>query len=334
MTPTVVFDTYWRFASERLAMFYRRYSDPTGPWTSDSILRSYRFTNAYRVADRVSQYLIAEVQAREDRPQTPGELFFRTMLFKIFNRIETWESLEERFGPLEWRRLDLAKIDQALAELWLRGRKVYSAAYIMPSPLLGHARKHSNHLALLSRMMEDRLPERVRQAPSLRSVYELILRYPGLGPFLAFQYTIDLNYSRMLDFKESEFVVAGPGALDGISKCFIDTGGLTAEEVIYWVTERQDAEFKRLGLEFPRLFGRRLQPIDCQNLFCEISKYARVAHPDIGGIANRTRIKQSYRQNARPIPKPTFPERWGIRVDDGVAVGTTQRVEALQPTLF
>ena len=35
-----------------------------------------------------------------------------------------------------------------------------------------------------------------------------------------------------------------------------------------------------------------------------------------------------------PIPKPTFPERWGIRVDDGVAVGTTQRVEALQPTLF
>ena len=90
----------------------------------------------------------------------------------------------------------------------------------------------------------------------------------------------------MLNFEESEFVVAGPGALDGISKCFIDTEELTAEEVIYWVAERQNAEFKRLGLEFPGLFGRRLQPIDCQNLFCEISKYARVAHPDIGGIAN------------------------------------------------
>ena len=115
MTPTVVFDTYWRFASERLAMFYRRYSEPAGPWTSDSILRRYRFTNAYRAADRVSQYLIAEVQTREDRPQTPGELFFRTMLFKIFNRIETWESLEDCFGPLEWRRLDLAKIDPCLS---------------------------------------------------------------------------------------------------------------------------------------------------------------------------------------------------------------------------
>lgn len=334
MIPTVVFDTYWRFASERLGMFYRRFSDPAGPWTSDPILRSYRFTNAYRAADRISQYLIAEVQAREDRPQTPREVFFRTMLFKIFNRIETWESLEDRFGPLEWRRLDLAKIDQALEELRVRGRKIYSAAYIMPSPLLGHARKHSNHLALLKRMIEDRLPEHVRQAPSLRSVYELILRYPGLGPFLAFQYTIDLNYSCMLDFEESEFVVAGPGALDGISKCFVDTLGLTAEEVIYWATERQDTEFRRLGLEFPGLFGRRLQPIDCQNLFCEISKYARVAHPDIGGIANRTRIKQSYRESARPIPKPTFPKKWRIHVDEGIANGAMQRAEVLEPTLF
>jgi len=333
MTPTVVFDTYWRFAAERLAMFYRRYSDPVGPWTSDAILRSYRFTNAYRAIDRVSQYLIAEVQAREDRPQAPRELFFRTMLFKIFNRIETWEALEDRFGPLEWRRLNLAEIDQALEELRLRGRKIYSAAYIMPSPALGHARKHSNHLALLKQMMEDRLPERVRQAPSLRSVYELILRYPGLGPFLAFQYTIDLNYSCMLDFEESEFVVAGPGALDGISKCFADADG-TAEEIIHWVTDRQDAEFRRLGLDFPGLFGRRLQPIDCQNLFCEISKYARVAHPDIGGIANRTRIKQSYRQNARPIPKPMFPERWRIHVGDGIRAGTTPHAEILEPSLF
>ena len=314
-------------------MFYRRYSDPVGPWTSDAILRSYRFTNAYRAIDRVSQYLIAEVQAREDRPQAPRELFFRTMLFKIFNRIETWEALEDRFGALEWRRLDLVKIDQALEELRLRGRKIYSAAYIMPSPALGHARKHSNHLALLKQMMEDRLPERVRQAPSLRSVYELILRYPGLGPFLAFQYTIDLNYSCMLDFEESEFVVAGPGALDGISKCFADADG-TAEEIIHWVTDRQDAEFRRLGLDFPGLFGRRLQPIDCQNLFCEISKYARVAHPDIGGIANRTRIKQSYRQNARPIPKPMFPERWRIHVGGDIRASTTPHAEILEPSFF
>jgi hypothetical protein len=256
------------------------------------------------------------------------------MLFKIFNRIETWESLEDRFGPLEWRRINLAKIDQVLEELRARGQKIYSAAYIMPSPALGYVRKHNNHIALLKQMMEDRLPERVQQAPALRSVYELILRYPGLGPFLAFQYAIDLNYSCMLGFKESEFVIAGPGARDGISKCFSDTKGLSAEEVIYWVTDQQDVEFRRLGLEFPGLFGRRLQPIDCQNLFCEVSKYARVAHPDIGGIANRTRIKQSYRQNGRPIPKPMFPERWGIYINHSTVGDATQQDDILEPFLF
>jgi hypothetical protein len=69
MTPTIVFDTYWRFAAERLAIFYRRYTDPVCPWTSDPILKAFRFTNTYRVTDRVSQYLIREVSG-EVRPTT------------------------------------------------------------------------------------------------------------------------------------------------------------------------------------------------------------------------------------------------------------------------
>ena len=31
------------------------------PWTSDPILRRHRFTNCYRAADRVSQFLISQV---------------------------------------------------------------------------------------------------------------------------------------------------------------------------------------------------------------------------------------------------------------------------------
>jgi hypothetical protein len=236
------------------------------------------------------------------------------MLFKIFNRIDTWEAFEERLGPIEWDRVDPGALDRTLEELRMRGRKIYSAAYIMPSPAMGHTRKHSNHIALLLRMMENRVPERVWQAPSLRAVYELMLRYPGIGPFLAFQYTIDLNYSSLLDFDEAEFVVAGPGALDGISKCFADARGLSAEDIIYWMTDRQDAEFERLRLAFPGLYGRPLQPIDCQNVFCEISKYARVAHPDVAGVADRTRIKQTYRPSNLPPPAPQFPARWRLSV--------------------
>jgi hypothetical protein len=312
-----IFDAYWRFTAERQAIFYRRLANPIGAWTDDAILRSYRFTNGYRASDRISQYLIREVQYRSDRSQSPPQLFFRTLLFKIFNRIETWEALEREIGEVQWERIDLSDIARVLGSMMHRGIPIYSAAYIMPSPPFGRSRKHENHLALISRMMEDKLPDRIQRASSLRRVYEALLEYPGIGSFLAFQYSIDLNYSALLDFSEGDFVVAGPGALDGIAKCFESIGGATPEDVIYWTAERQEAEFARLGLRFQDLFGRPLQPVDCQNIFCEISKYTRVSHPELAGLSGRRRIKQAFRPSARPLAQLMYPPKWGLSTSAG-----------------
>lgn len=315
LDATEVFDSYWRFAAERLAMYYRRLLDPIGPWTADPVLSEHRFTNTFRAADRVSQYLMREVQYRPDRSQAPAEVFFRTMLFKIFNRVETWEAIESAVGPVSWQSADLETIVRTLDETMAAGARIYSAAYIMPSPQFGHARKHANHIALIDKMMRDGLPGKLAGAPSLEAAYTMVLGYQGLGPFLAFQYTIDLNYSTLLNFDEDDFVVAGPGAIDGIAKCFgIGTAG-SAEAVIRAVTDCQEAEFARLGLNFPGLFGRRLKLIDCQNLFCEISKYARSAHPGVLGVSGRTRIKQKYGQRrSEKIGAPFFPPKWDLQL--------------------
>lgn len=58
LIPTAVFDTYWRFAAARQWVYFARLSGAPRPWTEDPILASYRFTNCYRAADRVSQHLI------------------------------------------------------------------------------------------------------------------------------------------------------------------------------------------------------------------------------------------------------------------------------------
>jgi hypothetical protein len=295
-------------------MYYRRLDGEAAPWTDDPILSAYRFTNTYRAADRVSQYLIRNVQYCPERSQLPTEIYFRTMLFKIFNKIETWEVLERKFGPLSWMTVDLETLDRELSNMMARGLRIYSAAYIMPAPSYGEERKHTNHLKLIAKMMADRVPDRVRQAPSLAAIYETILSYSGLGPFLAFQYTIDLNYSHMLYFGEDEFVIAGPGALDGISKCFSSTGGLSSEQLIRWVTERQEQELASRGLSFRGLFGRRLQPIDCQNLFCEISKYSRIAHPEFTPVGGRKRIKQGFGNDRHELLPAFFPPRWRLDV--------------------
>lgn len=91
---TEVYESYWRFAAERQEIFFRRAGGTTGPWTRDTVLATYKFTNAYRASDRVSQYLIRNVIYRADLPNSPSEVFFRILLFKLFNKIETWQLLE------------------------------------------------------------------------------------------------------------------------------------------------------------------------------------------------------------------------------------------------
>lgn len=312
LKTTSVFDTYWRFAAERQEMFMRRVLGTMPPWTEDPILSVHRFTNAYRASDRVSQYLIRHVIY--EGSQRAEELFFRTMLFKLFNRIETWESLSGRFGALTWKDFSFDAYAKVLDGLLEEGARVYSAAYIMPSPAFGSPRKHRNHLRLIEHMMADGAPKKLAKAGSLRGAFELLRGYPSLGDFLAFQFAIDINYSELTDFSEMEFVVAGPGARDGISKCFQDVAGHSEAEIIQVMAERASYEFERLGMKFQTLWGRDLQLIDCQNVFCEVSKYARVAHPEIVGESGRTRIKQKYAPRPGPIPQ-WYPPKWSLKID-------------------
>jgi hypothetical protein len=338
MTP--VFDAYWQFAAERQRIFYRRIARSNSPeFSDDPILTTYKFTNAYRASDRISQYLIRSVIYRDDLPSDPENLFFRTLLFKLFNKIETWEALESACGALSIARFDFKAFDHVLNERMEAGERIYSAAYIMPSArVFGHERKHANHLRLIEWMLDRRLPQKLAASERLSDAYELLLEVPSLGPFLAFQFAIDLNYSPLMSHSEMDFVVAGPGALDGISKCFVDTQGIAPAQIIAEMAEQQDEMFEERGIAFPSLWGRRLQLIDCQNLFCEISKYSRVAYPTIGGVAGRTRIKQKF-QSSRALPIPWYPPAWDIndRLDqlplDMMSPGSpTARMEQL--TLF
>lgn len=160
-------------------------------------------------------------------------------------------------------------------------------------------------------MMKEKLPSKVAKARSLQEVFNLLLGYPSLGRFLAFQFAIDLNYSELCSFSEMDFVVAGPGARDGIRKCFASTAGLSQEDIIRLMTERAQHEFDRLELPFQDLWGRPLQLIDCQNLFCEVDKYSRVAHPEYAGESGRTRIKQRFAPAQRLIPQ-WYPPKWQV----------------------
>ncbi len=290
-------------------------------------MHEYKFTNAYRASDRVSQYLIRDVIHAGD--QTAEETFYRILLFKIFNRIETWELLRNELGTIAYADYSYSRVDKILTKALQDGTRIYSAAYIMPSGYgtFNYGRKHRMHLRLIEKMMTDELPRRLSDLSKMGKAFEILRSYPTIGDFLAYQYVTDLNYSEVTNFDEMEFVVPGPGARDGIRKCFSDLGGLSEAEMIKLITDRQENEFARLGLKFQSLWGRPLQLIDCQNLFCEVDKYARLRHPEFTASGGRTRIKQRFKPNASAIDY-WYPPKWKLnnRIRGAKELGCTDQL--------
>jgi hypothetical protein len=306
---TAAFESYWRLAAERQRIFFRRLRQEPHPWTEDPILSSHRFTNAYRASDRVSQFLINRVIY--GFPANERSTVLRVLLFKVFNRIETWEHLEKHVGPILDDNFDASRLGAVLDARLSSGERLYSPAYIMPSPKLGSPRKHVNHLRLLESMLKDGTIDRLVCASSLQELYSILAGVHSFGRFLAFQFAIDLNYSSLYAFSEMDFVVAGPGARDGIAKCFLDAGAVSAEDLIRAVTESAEVVLSEVDIPFESLWGRPLQLIDCQNLFCEVDKYSRVAHPELQGPSRRTQIKRRYVPTAEPV-SVGYPPRWGL----------------------
>jgi len=303
-----VFTTFWYFAGERQRIFLRRFNDENPPWTDDKILKTYKFCNAYRASDRVSQFLIREViySGRfSDR-----DTVFRILLFRLFNNTATWRYLENQLKEVSADNFDFDVYAQALSQRIDNGKTIFGNAFILSGQkVFGYDRKHKNYLALILAMLEENLPEQIMYANSLEEIYNLLHAYPLLGDFMSYQLAIDINYSEVVNFSENDFTVAGPGAQRGIKKCFQDTGDKSHADVIQWMTKTQNKHFNRFDIDFPDLWGRPLKAIDIQNLFCEVDKYARVAFPDLK--SNRSQIKSEFSPSSQSIDY-FYPPKWGI----------------------
>lgn len=309
-----IFEYYWKFACERQNVFFSRLVNKPAPWTNDEIIQRYKFTNAYRVLDRVSQYLVKNIILTDEKNNLPPkEKLFRILLFKLFNKIETWGLLQSSLKDVSWSEYSYQKYDEILSCAMQQKHTIYSAAYIMASgqSAFGKERKHQNHLMLLEKIMKSDIIAKIEDCKNMKSLYTLLNSFPTIGTFLAYQYATDINYSEITNFTEEEFVMAGPGAIDGIEKCFISRDKYSYEDIIRLMMNNQDKYFDYYGLSFKDLFGRSLKLIDCQNLFCEVGKYARVSHPEIKDPGGRSRIKQIYK-NTGELPSPVFPSKWEI----------------------
>lgn len=303
-----IYNLYWYFAYERQNIFLKKLNGEPYPWTNDPILQNYKFCNTYRVNDRISQYLLKNV-IYNNKVYSNESMIFRIILFKIFNKESTWELLKENLGEITLESFNKNKYASILENAHKKGITIYNDAYIScANKAFGYDKKYENHLALLEKMfIKDKVYLKLLQAKNMKEAFNIIKEYPLIGNFLAYQLVTDINYSDVVNWQENEFTVVGPGSKRGIDKCFLDKGKMTYEEIIYYMYEHQDEEFKRLGYDFKKTCNRPLQLIDCQSLFCELDKYCREAYPNLK--SNRVRIKKKYIPKKEKIDY-VYPKKW------------------------
>jgi hypothetical protein len=307
-----IFYYYFYFVQERMNIFWNKYNQQL-PWTDDSIIQKHKFTNVYRASDRVSQYLIKNVIYQENS-FTPEDILLRIIVFKIFNKPETWEYLEKKVGVITVDNFDLKKINEALLKR-KSGYPIFNNAYMMTGThsLYNHLRyKHEKWLDMVKReMIGNAVFKKILDSNSLSEVYELLRGCSFIGDFLAYQYAIDFNYSPVINFSEDSFVKAGIGAIRGIKKCFEPIGkGYSYEDAIRYTQDNFITYQEKFGCtKFESLFGRNPALIDLQNCFCETDKYLRAKLPELQ-VGNK-RIKQKYKETNSSI-ELFFPPKWDI----------------------
>jgi hypothetical protein len=289
-------DLFWHYVHERRMAECSRRNGDIAPWSSDPIIQKYRFTNVYRASDRVSQYLIRDVQYAADASPDPKEVVFRTLLFRIFNLPSTYEALkyvlDEHPSLARW---STDRYGMILDELHARGHKLWSGAYMMTGKL-GEA-KHTTFLGILNTLVRNGDHWWITEnASKPEHVYAALHQYDLISDFLSMQFTTDLGYAWFTDWDENDFIVPGHGARRGAYKLFGDA--YSAEAVIDGLLSGQYTAFQRRGWEFEKLGGKRpLSKMDIQNCLCEFDKYCRVA---------RSEWKTPYDRSANPLPKARF----------------------------
>lgn len=303
---------YFYFMQERMNIFWKRCEDRSNTLTDDPILKEYKFTNVYRACDRVSQYLINHVIYGNLGRFSPEDVLLRILVFKIFNKIETWDFLEKKYGDICIDHFDVVEISRLLSMRQM-DYPIFSNAYMMTG---SHRRydhlpnKHSKWLQMVKdEFIGQGIINRVLNADSMEAVFNLMEQCSFVGGFLAYQYTVDFNYSPYVNFDENSFVKAGIGAIRGIKKCFQSIGE-DYEDAIRYTYEHLDDFRKEFGLEdFKPLPGREPHLIDLQNCFCETDKYLRAKMPEL--LIGNVRIKQHYKETMKPIDY-SFPPKWHI----------------------
>lgn len=264
MNPDAALD-FLEFVSARHEAWQARQQGLPQPWTDNDIVNSRKFTNVFRVLDYGSQFVLTDLL---DPEVTDADILMRLFLYRHTGRVEVWRYMRRELGYyplLEDLEMVRAVFKEYRGEA---GRALFTNAYLVyPQSSVPGTDKLDSIIDLTKRLFLEGYSGWVRTFLHPNSTQEerfnSLRQHKGVADFMSMQILTDWGY--YTEFREDEFVKAGPGAIKGSNAL----GIIRASEGIEWAL----SAIRSLGEVY--LDGREPSYMDAQNCLCEFSKYVR-----------------------------------------------------------
>ena len=265
---------YW--ITERESIRLKKEAGEPRPWTDDEILDTFRFCNARRMDDRVSQWLL-------NNWYTPNYGHKNMAIACTLARhLNLPGSLEAVGFPKVWKPYKTLYILKKRTDA---GLQVFNAAYII---------RGAYYKPKIDSIVFDTTDGVATSPPKLdtnsmeKCVTEM-MQYWAVGSFIGGQIVADMRHAIPGKWKDKNtWAPIGPGSKKGMN-------------IVHGRPEKQSLkqpqfldELRHLRIELanhlPSDIWGRLEGIDFQNTLCELSKYTRA-------LLGEGRPKQRYKQH-------------------------------------
>lgn len=259
---------YW--IRERHKIYERRLEGKPKPWTNDTVLQSYFFTNPYRENDKTTVWFRNTV--REPLHNNP-DVLMATVIFRWFNRIETGQVLVASDLLRNWNEKQAVRV---LRKYQRDGRRpLFTGAFMIK---VGNGPPGSKLPQVCSAIQgvykaRKRLLSVSKDNCRLQALWQELKRHRGLGGFMAYEIVCDLRYTYLLKNATDvdTWCNQGPGAVRGLRRLYPEIPrGRISKEV--W----QEKTIDLLIICRKRLNGMpQFEMREVEHSLCEFDKYER-----------------------------------------------------------
>ncbi len=217
---------FFGYARERYQILLNRRAGLPRPWAKDPILQQYRFCNIFREDDTTTQWIREHIPYDGYQEKTLQAM----VIARWFNRISTLELLLPRVGakPAYLDNLFYTWNSDEVRRRLENVRPVVTGAYIVKTPngmnklegviwCLEQAIPHLDQLQSHLLRHKDGGP---MNSPTLQWATEELIKFPFLGPFMAYEIVTDLRHTPLLEKAPDIMTWAnpGPGATRGAGR--------------------------------------------------------------------------------------------------------------------